>query len=319
LTVICRPSKFPEIEAELVEWLGTFTASNNTTLSDSLIRAKAKEVAKNLRISEEKFKASSGWVENFKHRHGIRRGVWYGDGKATKPLTSVPIPSSNIPDQRGGLLPSFNSSFSSNGSGEFVGDRSTLRDTSMEDEGYRNRLSMSLRPPWSSADRSPILESATTKVISDNSYSHPEGPTSAVSMHSSSMSLRSAWEPTPSPLERSSTYEHHHQHDGSPTGPASGSHTLPPIHPYASAPSPSSADGPYTGMAVYDNMPPVYRPDVQEVPDINEAENAVDKVIRFIEAQPAGFITASEKDALTQIKYALFQTGGGTHYPKEKR
>ena len=35
-------------------------------------------------ITEDKFKASSGWVENFKHRHGIRGGVWHGEGRNTR-------------------------------------------------------------------------------------------------------------------------------------------------------------------------------------------------------------------------------------------
>ena len=46
-----------------------------------MIRNKAKEVAKQLQIPEDKFKASSGWVENFKHRHGIRRGQFHGNGR----------------------------------------------------------------------------------------------------------------------------------------------------------------------------------------------------------------------------------------------
>jgi hypothetical protein len=50
-------------------------------LTDSVIRNKAKEVAKQLQIPEDKFKASSGWVENFKHRHGIRRGQFHGNGR----------------------------------------------------------------------------------------------------------------------------------------------------------------------------------------------------------------------------------------------
>lgn len=43
-------------------------------LSDSLIRTKAKEIALESHIQEEKFKASSGWVDNFKSRWGIKRG-----------------------------------------------------------------------------------------------------------------------------------------------------------------------------------------------------------------------------------------------------
>lgn len=46
-----------------------------------MIRTKAKDAAKDMGIGEEKFKASAGWVENFKHRHGIRKGIWTGDGR----------------------------------------------------------------------------------------------------------------------------------------------------------------------------------------------------------------------------------------------
>ncbi|KAJ6557384.1 centromere binding protein B [Mycena vulgaris] len=75
-----RPSKFPEIEEDMVKWL-LECRDTNTVLSDSMIRNKAKEVARDLGIPEERFKASSGWIENFKHRHGVRAGVWTGDGR----------------------------------------------------------------------------------------------------------------------------------------------------------------------------------------------------------------------------------------------
>src|SRR6266403_359137 len=66
-----RPSKFPEIESELAKWLYE-CRDKKVQLTDSVIRNKAKEVAKQLQIPEDKFKASSGWVENFKHRHHDR-------------------------------------------------------------------------------------------------------------------------------------------------------------------------------------------------------------------------------------------------------
>ncbi|EIN12370.1 hypothetical protein PUNSTDRAFT_124253 [Punctularia strigosozonata HHB-11173 SS5] len=78
-----RPSKFPEIEMELQKWLVEMDAAKQI-LTDASIRQKAKEVARTMEIPEDKFKASSGWIENFKHRHGIRRGVWQGDGKNTR-------------------------------------------------------------------------------------------------------------------------------------------------------------------------------------------------------------------------------------------
>ncbi|KAA1469746.1 hypothetical protein DENSPDRAFT_641230 [Dentipellis sp. KUC8613] len=78
-----RPSKFPEIESELVDWL-LECHEKGTNLTDSTIRTKAKLVSKALQIPDDKFKASSGWVENFKHRHGIKRGVWHGYGLNTR-------------------------------------------------------------------------------------------------------------------------------------------------------------------------------------------------------------------------------------------
>jgi len=69
-----RPSKFPIIEERLKIRLREIS-KDGTPLSDNLIRAKAKEVAREENVLDEKFKASSGWVDNFKSRAGIRRGV----------------------------------------------------------------------------------------------------------------------------------------------------------------------------------------------------------------------------------------------------
>jgi hypothetical protein len=62
-------------------WLEEIHPNGKATqnISDQLIRTKAKTIARALNIGEDKFKASSGWVENFKHRHNIKRGVWCGN------------------------------------------------------------------------------------------------------------------------------------------------------------------------------------------------------------------------------------------------
>ncbi|KAI5120766.1 hypothetical protein M0805_004729 [Coniferiporia weirii] len=72
-----RPSKFPEIEHELQDWL-LGCRNVKSLISDVMIRTKAREAAKLLGIGEDKFKASAGWVENFKHRQGIKKGIWVG-------------------------------------------------------------------------------------------------------------------------------------------------------------------------------------------------------------------------------------------------
>lgn len=76
-----RPSKFPALEKRLLIILKQCT-KDKVHLTDQLIRSKAREVAKDIGISDDKFKASSGWVENFKHRHNIRRGVLIGRPRA---------------------------------------------------------------------------------------------------------------------------------------------------------------------------------------------------------------------------------------------
>lgn len=75
-----RNSKFPEIEADLEPWLNE-CHNQQIAITDALIRNKAKEVAQKRNISDDKFKASSGWIENFKLRQGIKNGKLTGDGK----------------------------------------------------------------------------------------------------------------------------------------------------------------------------------------------------------------------------------------------
>lgn len=67
---------------------------NDTSISDSLVRSRALEIAKTLGIPEDKFKASSGWIENFKHRHGIRSGKWT-QGIKNAPVSQNPNPGLN--------------------------------------------------------------------------------------------------------------------------------------------------------------------------------------------------------------------------------
>ncbi|KAG8797881.1 hypothetical protein FRC17_007629, partial [Serendipita sp. 399] len=68
-----RPTKFPEIEATVLQWVQErFAAGESVT--DQNIREQAKLAAQQLGIGEELFKASGGWIDNFKHRNRIKRG-----------------------------------------------------------------------------------------------------------------------------------------------------------------------------------------------------------------------------------------------------
>ncbi|EUC62056.1 Tc5 transposase DNA-binding domain protein [Rhizoctonia solani AG-3 Rhs1AP] len=70
--VCIRPSKFPEIETELLKWVKQ-CQENGTNITDTRIKAKAKECAAEIGLPEGKFKASSGWIENFKLRNNLTR------------------------------------------------------------------------------------------------------------------------------------------------------------------------------------------------------------------------------------------------------
>lgn len=78
----------------LQEW-----TDRGENITDHLIRHRALEIARSFGMAPEKFKGSSGWIENFKHRHEIRRGEWLRANRAalrpsgqpsTTPFTTAP-------------------------------------------------------------------------------------------------------------------------------------------------------------------------------------------------------------------------------------
>ena len=84
-------------------------------------------------------------------------------------------------------------------------------------------------------------------------------------------------------------------------------------------PRPESVTGRSTMQPAYPPLAispsPLYRHS-EPVPP-SEAEDACDKVLRFVDSQPQGFITNAERDALMQIKYALFHAVTGV--PREPK
>ena len=84
------------------------------------------------------------------------------------------------------------------------------------------------------------------------------------------------------------------------------------MYPLASSPPPrpESVPGRFIIQPPYPPISPspMYR---HTVPSGNEAEEGCDKVLRFLDAQPEGFISIAEREALMQIKYALFSFVNG--------
>lgn len=83
LILSLSPTKFPDIENVMREWLDT-VSDDGVVFTDALIRAKARDIADRMGYTEEKFKESSGWVENFKARQGIKKGKLTGSVAARR-------------------------------------------------------------------------------------------------------------------------------------------------------------------------------------------------------------------------------------------
>jgi len=267
----CRPSKFPDVEEQLHKWL-LECKKNSVILTDAMIRQKAKETARYLGISDDKFKASSGWVENFKHRHGIRGGMWHGDGKIARIARSIGSgPYETDPNVGSIFIPVYPSQY----------DAITIEPhTPGARLGRTNELNSSvpLQPAW---QRQP--DGSSPLNISMSSIPSPNQP------HHSSMH-----EASPQHL-----LQHHHEAamhlDHIPL--SSHDHLTDANHQPDSHQDPSAA---YDSLDLYQTTRPMHSP-------LEGAEEALDKVISFIDTQGQDVFSPDERRRLNQIRSALFQ------------
>lgn len=92
--VLSRQAKFPGIESLMEDWV-IKSAKKNVILTDAMLRKQALEFGRELGFPPANFKASPGWVENFKARVGIKQGFYHGNGKramAPQSLGTLAIP-----------------------------------------------------------------------------------------------------------------------------------------------------------------------------------------------------------------------------------
>ena len=70
---------FPEVEKKLFEWIDAGRRAS-LALPPSMICHKAKQIATELEIDDDKFKASWGWFARFRHRYGLNGKNLFGEG-----------------------------------------------------------------------------------------------------------------------------------------------------------------------------------------------------------------------------------------------
>jgi hypothetical protein len=61
-------------------------AANGQLVTDAALRERAKDAARRLGVGDDDFKASGGWIENFKQRNRIKRGKVY-PARSERPLS----------------------------------------------------------------------------------------------------------------------------------------------------------------------------------------------------------------------------------------
>ncbi|KAF9220967.1 CenpB-DNA-bind-domain-containing protein [Gyrodon lividus] len=316
-----RPSKFPEVEEELVNWLVKMK-QQNTLLTDALIRNKAKETARNLQIPEERFKASSGWVENFKHRHNIRKGVWLGAHKTLRAARGVGATHLRKGSNESVLSP-LNPAFESRS--EALAGRGSTHAAEDGEEDMESEDEQDLDPPH---DSQPVAGPSHSQTESPACH-HPLPP--IWTMHHEPLSSNdtpitshpSASQHNVLPQQPFPPHEERH-HEVAVTNMHQNPLQLPAQHISVSQPQqvslPSHEDTTTTytdPVVVYQPAPPITSGNT--VPDIAEVEDAINKVILFVDSQSPTLLTPEERGALTQIKYALFQAASGVPFVRERR
>ncbi|KAF7299191.1 HTH CENPB-type domain-containing protein [Mycena indigotica] len=299
-----RPSKFPEIEVDMVKWL-LECRDNNVILSDAQIRNKAKEIALSLGVGEDRFKASSGWIENFKHRHGVKAGIWQGEGKNVRAARALGLgPPADAPPP--------------------ILSQSDLiafdNDATMEELEH-----VGLLPPPSSSARPPHIDEATDQPAW---LSNPvEPPTTHPVRQSAQIETASetpSWLSQPADTQPLTTQQplapawlpqstdsipspHQHQHQPPPLVQRTLSDPGPSTVQYS--PTVEMNDQGHVFEALYERAP-------QRPASLSEAEVALTTVINFFDTAGQNMVQPHERDVLATLKYTLFQATSSLPYDR---
>lgn len=237
-----------------------------------------------LHITDEKFKASSGWIENFKSRHGIRSGVWSGNG----PRSHAAVPADRAAEfVLSPLNPSFNGHSQDNMNIDPHDDADLESEGSPEPEEEEQHR----------ADDHHMADPTTRLPVTWPEHASSSSSSSHVVDHSSSSS------------QHSTSQAQHHQAPAPPH--------ISPVLAHQHVPEVPQAHVQYV------EQPPVYyqpTPAIPEprAPNLQDAEDAINTLITFIDSEGQGILEDSERQILTTIKCALFQAASGIPFNRNR-
>lgn len=292
----------------MIMWLAE-EETTKTSLSDMRLREKARQIARDIGMSEERFKASSGWVENFKHRHGIRGGIWTGDGfntRAARALGMATIDTQLSPEEAEAEIQRYEAR-----DREIERKRAAaLRPACWPQEEPTQHPPYNQYGPSQYETSSSVASTAEQSSLSQPSlqprFQSPElstrydATTNAVVPYDGGPSVRSPAYPPPSSYPAPA-----------PTSPTAYPRPPSPSSSYAPAPHPD----PYPVMDAYIPIPNI--PD-NSIPTLAEVEEHMNKILLFFDTPSGmGIIGHEDRENLNQVKRALFQAASGVPYVRE--
>jgi hypothetical protein len=286
----------------LQEW-----SDRGDVITDQLIRERALSIAKSFHITSDKFKGSSGWVENFKHRHDIRRGEWLRANKMLPPdYTIHQSHSSTLPPTP--VLMEYDHRVHTQGS-ESQSSNCLLKPSgSHEDQDQQHVHGRLLATPahWPEAMRSdvphsphltsmidPVLQAQGSPLESDHPLSHSlqDIQHSPEIQHHQPQPFKLHHHNQHHQLEKHHNHQQHHHHHNQ-----------------------QQHQAVIYNLNAYGQT--LCGPGVSAPPTIAEAEEAINLLITFLDTDGRGIIKEDERQKLADIKCALFQVANGIPYER---
>ena len=282
----------------LQEW-----SDGGVSITDQLIRQRALSIAKSFHIAPDKFKGSSGWVENFKHRHDIRRGEWLRANKMLPPdytINEHETPASTIPpnsvlmtyDQRVHMQPSESQPHNC-----LLKPSGSHQDLHQDLQHVHARLSAT-PAHWPEEMHNDVPQSPhPTSALIDPAL-QAQGPLSPLDSDHHPLSH------THQDIQHSPEVQHHQPHHHQ-------------QHHNQQQHLPHHTHSQQHAVIYSPYGQPLRGPGVSPLsPTIDEAEAAVNLLITFVETNGRGIIKDDERRKLTDIKCALFQAANGLTYER---
>ena len=263
----------------LQEW-----SDEGVVITDQLIRQRALLIAKTFHITSDKFKGSPGWVENFKHRHDIRRGEWLQANKMLPPdYTIHQSHSSSVPTTP--VLMTYDQRVHTPGSESQSSNRFLKHDGQHEDQQHAHDRLLATPAHWPEAMRNDVphschLTSSSTMVdpvLQAQGSDHPLSHSLQDIQHSPE--IQHHQQPLQHQKHHNHQQHHHHHHNQQ-------QHQAVVYNAYGQT---------------------LCGPGVSAPPTIAEAEEAINLLITFLDTDGRGIIKEDERQKLADIKCALFR------------